>query len=159
MANTTLRLCKPQCSVDPEWTGEPINMQVKRAIAQLCEATVKPTVRGRRESVEEETKAFPAPTFAYCFYLLKEVLKGWCWLSDAEVFSLRIGKYLIFALKNLLCRWRGRRGWGQQGADSGATGDLCSRCSEERARKRGQGFGKMAILCFLRRDLWRMKVK
>ena len=76
IANVTLRLCKPQCAMDPEWTSEAIKTQIKRAVSQLFETTVTPKTNRRSRLPTMDEKAFPAPTFAYCFYLLKEVLKG-----------------------------------------------------------------------------------
>ena len=76
MANVTLRLCKPHCAMDPEWTSEAIKTQIKRAISQLFETTVTPKADRQSSLPTMDDKAFPAPTFAYCFYLLKEVLKG-----------------------------------------------------------------------------------
>ncbi len=74
VANVTLRLLKPQCDLDPEWSSEPIQSQIKRAIAQLFDATV--AAKRNHEISTGAKKAFAAPTFAYCFYLLKGVLKG-----------------------------------------------------------------------------------
>ena len=62
--------------MDPEWTREAIKTQIKRAVSQLFETTVTPKINRQSTLPTMDDKAFPAPTFAYCFYLLKEVLKG-----------------------------------------------------------------------------------
>ena len=76
IAHVTLRLCKPQCGLNSEWTSEAAKTQVKRAISQLFEATVTPKTSSQSVLPTKDDKAFPAPTFAYCFHLLKGVLKG-----------------------------------------------------------------------------------
>ena len=65
--------------MDPEWTSEAIKTQIKRAISQLFETTVTPKTNRQSTLPTMDDKAFPAPTFAYCFYLFKEVLKGLLW--------------------------------------------------------------------------------
>ncbi len=75
LSNTTLRLAKPQCGLNPCWTEEPIKSQVTRAVSQLHERTV-PAKRRGKAVIDSSAEAFPGPTFAYCFYLLKGVLKG-----------------------------------------------------------------------------------
>ena len=72
LAQTTLRLLEPQCTLDQAWQEEPQAAQVARVLAQLHLDTCPP--KGQRK-VLKGSGVYPAPTFAYCFPLLKGVLE------------------------------------------------------------------------------------
>ncbi|XP_074643687.1 stalled ribosome sensor GCN1-like [Tubulanus polymorphus] len=61
LSNVTLRLMKPQCQLDQWWTQEPLKLQTVKTMKLLHEKTSK--------------SPFSAAAFAYCFYLIRAVLK------------------------------------------------------------------------------------
>jgi len=69
VAYATLRLLKPSCDLEGKWTEEPLRKQLERVIEQIHSETVSSRSGDQKE-------AFSAPTFAYCFYLLRAVLQN-----------------------------------------------------------------------------------
>jgi len=63
-AECSLRLIKPECHLSCDWNAEPLDSQFRRAVALLYDETVP------RDAVG----LLPAPSFTYCFQLLKLVL-------------------------------------------------------------------------------------
>ncbi len=72
VAYSTLRLQNPACDLDPGWVDEPIKLQAIRAVEEIYSRTVQVKGCPKRPDV----KIFPAPTFAYCFYLLRSILRN-----------------------------------------------------------------------------------
>ncbi|KAI0222670.1 eIF-2-alpha kinase activator GCN1 [Lamellibrachia satsuma] len=67
VAYSTLRLLKPSCDLEVTWTEEPLRKQLERVIDQIHSETAS--------AMSGEKEPFSAPTFAYCFYLLRAVLQ------------------------------------------------------------------------------------
>ena len=72
MTYTTLGAMEPHCSLDNGWTQEAIGDQVSRVINRLHMDTCPPKVQWQ----EQEFRLLPAPSFAFCFPLLRNVLEG-----------------------------------------------------------------------------------
>ena len=70
IGHCSLRLIQPACELDVAWSGESIDKQTVRAVTELYQLTVPSKSRATFRA------PFPAPTFAYCFYLLRTVLTG-----------------------------------------------------------------------------------
>eukprot|EP00079_Xenopus_tropicalis_P029628 XP_012825198.1 PREDICTED: eIF-2-alpha kinase activator GCN1 [Xenopus tropicalis] len=68
VAYVTLRLLKPECSLDPAWCQEELSVAVKRAVTLLYSYTV-PKRKG-----DPGVSPLSAPVFAFIFPLLKMVL-------------------------------------------------------------------------------------
>lgn len=74
VANSTLRLLEPQCTLPKNWSDEPLIRQATRAADEIYGRTVSYKLPGSGEKTTYDP--FPAPTFAYMFYLLQSVLSG-----------------------------------------------------------------------------------
>ena len=68
MAYSSLRLVEPACDLDEGWSQETLKTQASRVLNMLLELTTEPP-EGRNELLL-------APSFAYCFYLLRGILLG-----------------------------------------------------------------------------------
>ncbi|CAG9759746.1 unnamed protein product [Ceutorhynchus assimilis] len=66
IAKITLRLCKPQCDLDPNWEEENLNKAVVRVIGIIHSKTVH-----KRTNEEYLAETFTVPAFSYSFSLLK----------------------------------------------------------------------------------------
>lgn len=67
IAIITLRLCKPQCDLDPNWEQENINKAMVRIVGLIHEKTVPK----RLDDENQTASCFSAATFSYTFPLLK----------------------------------------------------------------------------------------
>lgn len=65
VARVTLRLCRPQCDLDPAWEDEPLDHAVARTIHMLHHETVGEDERRTHQ------RHLAAPGFCYVFPLLK----------------------------------------------------------------------------------------
>lgn len=74
VANSTLRLLEPNCTLPKNWSEEPLTRQATRAVDEIYGRTVSYKLPGSGEKTTYDP--FPAPTFAYMFYLLQSVLSG-----------------------------------------------------------------------------------
>ncbi len=73
MSYVSLRLLKPECDLSSSgWCDEGLGSQASRALSQLYCVTVPPKGMKRTPHIQPVS----APTFAYCFYLLKAILES-----------------------------------------------------------------------------------
>lgn len=70
----TLRLLKPMCCIEPGWCEEDLLTATKRVISIIHSQTVPVNVLGTTSS-ESLTELMSAPAFAFCFPLLRCVLR------------------------------------------------------------------------------------
>ena len=70
----TLRLLKPMCCIEPGWCEEDLLLATKRVISIIHSQTVTVNVLGTTSS-ESLTELMSAPAFAFCFPLLRCVLR------------------------------------------------------------------------------------
>lgn len=70
----TLRLLKPMCCIEPGWCEEDLLLATKRVISIIHSQTVPVNVLGTTSS-ESLTELMSAPAFAFCFPLLRCVLR------------------------------------------------------------------------------------
>lgn len=70
----TLRLLKPMCCIEPGWCEEDLLSATKRVISIIHSQTVPVNVLGTTSS-ESLTELMCAPAFAFCFPLLRCVLR------------------------------------------------------------------------------------
>ena len=70
----TLRLLKPLCCIEPGWREEDLLLATKRVISIIHSQTVPVNVFGTTSS-ESLTELMSAPAFAFCFPLLRCVLR------------------------------------------------------------------------------------
>lgn len=70
----TLRLLKPMCYIEPGWCEEDLLSATKRVISIIHSQTVPVNVLGTT-STEPMTELMSAPAFAFCFPLLRCVLR------------------------------------------------------------------------------------
>lgn len=71
----TLRLLKPMCVITPAWCEENLLAATKRVLSILHTLTVSTTVLGGAASSPSSAKLLPAPAFAFCFPLLRCLLR------------------------------------------------------------------------------------
>lgn len=71
----TLRLLKPMCVITPAWCEENLLAATKRVLSILHTLTVPTTVLGGVASSPSSAKLLPAPAFAFCFPLLRCLLR------------------------------------------------------------------------------------
>jgi len=71
----TLRLLKPMCVITPAWCEENLLAATKRVLSILHTLTVPTTVLGGAASSPSSAKLLPAPAFAFCFPLLRCLLR------------------------------------------------------------------------------------
>ena len=71
----TLRLLKPMCRIDPAWCDEDQLSATKRIISIIHSLSVPVNVLGSSSS-ECLTELLSAPAFAFCFSLLRCVLRA-----------------------------------------------------------------------------------
>lgn len=67
IAIVTLRLCKPQCDLDPNWEEENINKAMVRVVGLIHNKTVPK----RNEEEDFSNACFTVPAFSYTFPFLK----------------------------------------------------------------------------------------
>ena len=70
----TLRLLKPKCCIEPGWREEDLLSATKRVISIIHSQTVPVNVLGTTSS-ESLTELMSAPAFAFCFPLLRCMLR------------------------------------------------------------------------------------
>ncbi|XP_068678677.1 stalled ribosome sensor GCN1-like [Montipora foliosa] len=74
VAYVTMRLLKPMCSINPAWCEENLSEATKRVLTILHTVTVSPSVSGAPSS-KSLPELLSAPAFAFCFPLLRCILK------------------------------------------------------------------------------------
>ncbi|XP_077995202.1 stalled ribosome sensor GCN1-like [Glandiceps talaboti] len=76
VAYCTLRLLDPQCDITEDWCQEELVTQATRVVYLIHSSTVETKKSGESYGRAKKTHLFPAPSFAYCFPLLKCILQS-----------------------------------------------------------------------------------
>jgi len=75
ISQCTLRLMRPECTLSSHWSAEPLAVQSKRSIESLHASTGPLVTKDQfTNQTLTEHRPFCAPTFAYCFPLLRLML-------------------------------------------------------------------------------------
>lgn len=72
----SLRLLKPMCRIDPAWCEEDLLSATKRVISVLHSSSVANVNAVGSGSSDFSAELLSAPAFAFCFPLLRCVLRG-----------------------------------------------------------------------------------
>ncbi|CAH1802155.1 unnamed protein product [Owenia fusiformis] len=88
VTHASLRIFDPTCDLESGWADEPIKLQAIRAVNHLYQNCIH---LSEDEMEEDKITQLPAPTFAFCFALLRAILKdGGSLVGGSEVTIQRV---------------------------------------------------------------------